>query len=335
VARGVVIVALLSSLAPSAKGQRIAATFGTRTPPVTDGHGGTVTVTAPSDLCADNTYEMRVREFSLDRAESLDAVRLPAGPSKCEWRFEGMEANLYDVMILRRADNQIIASSDQIELVPGSSIWLDAQRRAVELEGRILVNGSPHKEAALVVMRSIDRWTVSLDDEGRYRVSVPGAPTALCLRLERADVETIGSPASFLGCQNFLPGNRVFDVDTALPQGLMRVVVPAVAPGRAADWTAPYIQVAAAGGQESGSRSFKITNGFVGEYAWAPLGTYRVHVGSGPSTGTGHRVIAEASVTLDAEHAYAEVTLQVPPGSLGCDDGWWSACPNPPTTAVR
>ena len=125
---GVGLVAL-SCLSVTARAQRLAAAFGTRTPPVTDGNGGTVTVTAPADLCADDTHEMRVREFLVeDPGSHLDAVRLPAGPSNCEWRFDGIEAGLYDVMILRRKDDLIVASSDPIELLPGGGIWLDAQR---------------------------------------------------------------------------------------------------------------------------------------------------------------------------------------------------------------
>jgi len=107
---------------------------------------------------------------------------------------------------------------------------------------------------------------------------------------------------------------------------LVHLVVPAIAPGRAADWTGPTVDVRDAQGYGGGSVSFKVTAGFVGEFAWAPFGTYRVTVQTVPS----HRVIADAAVTLDAERPYAEIPLQIPPGSLGCDDGWWSACPNPP-----
>jgi hypothetical protein len=324
----------LSCFNVTAEAQRIAATFGTRTPPVLDGQSGTVTVTAPPDLCKDEAHEIRVREFlSAEPGALLVAARLPAGPSTCEWRFEGMLADSYDVLILRRSDDRIIASSDRIELAPGGSIWLEAQRRTVDLEGRILVNGSAPTATALVVTRGIDRWRVPLDDEGHYRVAVPGAPALLCLQLERAHVETIGSPASLLGitCRNFEPGARVFDVVTELPQGLIRVVVPVVPPGSAPDWTAPYVSVGDARGGMAGGKGFRITDGFVGEYAWAPFGTYQVTVRTAPS----HRVIAAAPVTVDAERPYEEVTLHISPESFGCDDGWWSACPNPPVPRQR
>ena len=142
-------------------------------------------------------------------------------------------------------------------------------------------------------------------------------------------METIGSPASLLGaasCRNFEPGARVFDVDTELPQGLIVVVVPPISPGSLPDWTAPYIQISGPGAQQGGSRSFKVTTGFVGEFAWAPYGSYHVTIGSGPWTGPQHRVLAETSVTIDHEHPHSVVTLQIPAGALGCDDGWWSAC---------
>lgn len=137
--------------------------------------------------------------------------------------------------------------------------------------------------------------------------------------LKRAGTESIGKV--LVGCQSFAHGLQRFDPDLAVSPGVIRVRVAPLAQGRRGDWSSLVVVVQHAGRLWQGN-SFRATAGFTGEYFDAKFEDYEVRV----ETSSSHRILARARVALSAEQAVQDVQLFIPPASLTCNEGWWTAC---------
>ncbi len=303
--------------------QEAAASYGSRLPPLPPGEGGDLVVTAPSELCVDDSHELQIRRYVQDEfgMGMLYVLRDAAGPSPCRWDVNGLRSATYDAVIRRRRDDQIVAVAPKAFVDVGGLSELRLDLAQVELGGIIRVNGQPAANVQLFVQagEGINTWQVPLQEDGSYSVTLPSSPrgATFCIWLESARAQPIGM--FHLGCEQFAPGLNRFDPDVQLPPGVIQVEVTPFSRPVSNDWTSLNVVI---GAYSPSSGSFKATAGFHGEYVGAKFGQYDVSVQTGPD----HRILSHSSVVLSPDHPIGRVRLGVPSGSLGCNDGWWSAC---------
>ena len=303
--------------------QEAAATYGSRLPPVPPGQGGDLVVTAPVELCADNSYELQIRRHVRDQTGSgfLYVLREPAGPSPCRWEVNGVRSASYDALIRRRGDDQIVAMASVADVAVGGLSELRVEFSRIDLAGTITVDGEPASNFQLYVNagEGFNDWRVPIRDDGSYNVTLTGsdAPASFCMWLESARTKTIGGFP--VGVPRLVPGLNRFDADVHLPPGVIRVEALPFGRPISNDWTS--LTIAVEGARPASSASFKATDGFHGEYLGA-FGDYQVTIQTGPD----HRILSRSVVTLSSDHPVGQVRLAIPIGSLGCNDGWWSAC---------
>jgi hypothetical protein len=87
------------------------------------------------------------------------------------------------------------------------------------------------------------------------------------------------------------------------------------------DWTS-LIVVVVRGARSASSDGFKATLGYQGEHFGGGFGAYEVSIQTVPD----HRILVHSAVVLSSDHPVGDVRLAIPTRSLGCNDGWWSAC---------
>ena len=303
--------------------QEPAASYGSRLPPLPPGEGGDLVVTAPGELCVDDSHELQIRRYVNDEVGRgmLYVLREPAGPSLCRWDINGLRSASYDAVIRRRRDDRVVAAAPMADVAVGGLSELRLESARVELEGTISVNGQPAANLQLFVQsgEGIDTWQVPLQEDGSYSVTLAGSDRAsYCIWLESARTRAIGMV--HVGCERFAPGLNRFDTDVHLPPGVIRVEVLPMGRPVSNDWTSLTVVVGGTG--SASSASFKATDGFHGEYLGGEFGEYDVSVQTVPD----HRILARSVVVVSRDHPVGRVRLAVPAGSLGCNDGWWSAC---------
>jgi hypothetical protein len=312
--------------------QEIAAAYGTRLPPLPPGEGGDVLVTAPGELCADDSHELQIRRYVTDKFGSgiLYVLREPTGPSPCRWDIRGLRAANYDAVIRRRRDDQIVAVAPNVDVEVGRLSELRVDFAQVEVVGKITTNGQPAANFQLFIQgEPLTDWQVPIHEDGSYSATLTSSSSSsFCLWLKSAKPQSIGM--FDLGCRIFAPGMNHFDGDVQVPSGVIHVEVTPFGKPVTNDWTAPIVVIKSAHSEES-SASFKASAGFNGEYLGAKFGEYDVSVQTLPA----HRILSRATVSLSRDHPVGRVTLTIPPGALGCDDGWWSACANPEGSGLR
>jgi hypothetical protein len=280
-------------------------------------------VTAPSELCLDDSYELQIRRYVKDEFGTgmLYVLRDAAGPSPCRWEVNRIRSAVYDAVIRRRRDDQIVATAREVSVTVGGLSELRLEFAQVELEGTIRLNGQPAANVQLFVQGpAMNTWQVPLQEEGSYHVALPvsdGEPH-FCIWLESARSQPIG--LFHVTCQNFAPGLNRFDPDVQLPPGLIRVAVTPFGRPVPNDWTSLIVVIS--GAHEASSAGFKATAGFNGEYLGGEFGDYDVSIQTVP----GHRILSHSAVVLSPDRPIGRVMLTIPTGSLGCNDGWWSAC---------
>jgi len=318
--RRLAAILVLSLVTNQRPGRAQEAAYGSRLAPLPAGEGGDLLLTAPSELCADATYDLQVRRTDQDGG-MLWVLKGPAGPSRCEWQIDSVREGVYDAVIVRHADGVIVATSGTSSLVRGGTAVIALKPAIIEIEGRITVNGKAPGDAMLhFAPNTANRWNVPLDVDGNYRVKLEGADSGyVCISLMHARTQSIG--AFHIGCRTFDPMLQRFDADVSMRPGVVRVQVAPLPPGPKGDWTSLSIYLRH-DEFSAGSAGFRATEGFVGEYFDGKLQEYEVSVETTPS----HRVVARSRVTLSAERPLQVVRLVIPPDTLTCDEGWWSAC---------
>jgi hypothetical protein len=336
-----VVAIVLSGSQSRSDAQEMPALYGSRLAPLPPGEGGDLLLTAPAELCTDARHELQLRRFlsSSDGIEMLYAMRGATGPSNCQWQIDGLREAMYDAVIVRRGESESVATAAQAPILRGRTTVMRLELAAIEIEGHITVNGAVPADAQLAFRPSqgFHTWTVPLNEDGTYRIKVDGDDSGrICIDLERARTQTIHSFR--VGCHTFERGLRRFDADLPVPPGVLRVaVLPLAKPVAhrqpvgleqerrdtlpAGDWTSLIVVVTDAGSTAS-SGGFSATAGFRGEYIGAKYQEYEVSIQTVPA----HRILARARVVLTPDRPIAEVQLRIPPASLSCDEGWWSAC---------
>jgi hypothetical protein len=228
----------------------------------------------------------------------------------------------YDAVIRRRRDSQIVAMASMADVAVGGLSELRVEFAQIELAGTITVDGEPASNFQLYVNagEGFNDWRVPLRDDGSYSVTLTGsdAPASFGLWLESARTKTIGM-LHLGGVWHAVPGVNRFDADVHLPPGVIRVQVLPVGRPVSNDWTSLIAFVS--GAHPASSDGFKATGGFQGEYR-GEFGEYDVSIQTVPD----HRILSRSTVALSRDHPIGRVTLAIPIGSLGCNDGWWSAC---------
>jgi len=303
--------------------QEPAAAYGSRLPPLAPGEGGDLVVTAPGELCVDDSYELQIRRYVNDERGTgmLYVLREAAGPSPCRWQINGLRSASYDAVIRRRRDDRVVAAAPMADVVVGGLSELRVEFAQVLLEGTIHVDGQPAANFQLYVQagEGINTWQVPIQEDGSYSITLTGSDREeyFCIWLESARTRTIGK--FHVGCEGFTPGLNHFDRDVRLPPGVIGVEVLPVGRPVSNDWTS--LTVVVGGAHTASSDGFKATDGFHGEYR-GEFGEYDVSIQTGPE----HRILAHSTVVLSRDHPVGRVRLAVPTGSLGCNDGCWSAC---------
>jgi hypothetical protein len=320
---------LVASMLTSGYAQEFAAPYGSRFPPLPLGEGGDLVLTAPTEFCAGDKFELQVRRYEPPDDSGLrDVLRWPAGPSRCEWVIDGLKPASYDVVIRDRSTRQIVATAPKQQIPRGGLSLVRLEKTQVEVVGQITVNGSSQIDGLLVFQASGDyRWEVPLDADGRYRVSLDqGVSDNTCMWLKRARTETIGMVR--VGCERFTAGSQRYDRDLHISPGVLRVYVPPLPKPERNDETSlivvlTYQRSPIAMMESESTVSFKATAGFRGEYFGGDYREYEVSIQTVPD----HRIVAKTRVILSADQPIADAQLTIPPDSLTCDEGWWSACP--------
>lgn len=322
---GLSAAAVVIMLGPPVAGfaQEAAATYGSRLPPLPPGAGGDVIVTAPSELCSDDSHELQIRRYVTDEYGSgiLYVLREPTGPSSCRWDVAGLRAASYDAVIRRRRDDQIVAVAPAVDVEVGRLSELRVEFAKVEVEGKITANGEPAANFQLYIQGDVfSDWRVPIQEDGSYSATLTASDSSYyCLWLKGAKPGSIGG--FHVGCQHFALGLNHFDGDVHVPPGVIRVEVAPFARPVSNDWTAPIVVIKDAHSERS-SESFRVTDGFNGEYVGAEFGEYEVSIQTLPA----HRILSRAVVVVSRDQRVGRVRLTIPAGALGCDDGWWSAC---------
>lgn len=317
-ARAAVATVIVPVMLSTASAQEAAAAYGSRLPPLPMGEGGDLVVTAPVELCADDSNELQIRRHVSDHNGSgfLYVLREPAGPSPCRWEVNGMRSATYDAVIRRRRDDQIVAMAPVADVHVGGLSELRVEFSQIDLAGTITVNGEPASNFQLYVNagEGFNDWRVPIRDDGSYSVTLTGpeVPASFGIWLESARTKTIGMLP--VGVPHVVAGLNRFDADVHLPPGAIRVEALPIGRPVSNDWTA--LTVAVDGARGASSASFKATDGFRGEY-FGVFGDYQVTVQTGPD----HRILSRSVVTLSREHPVGQVRLAIPTGSLGCNDG--------------
>lgn len=309
---------------------QVPAPFGARLPSVPPGEGGDILLTAPPEFCADASYEVRLRRYEpAPDYGLLNAVRGPAGPSTCQWTIDGLQEAAYDAVILRRDTEQISAIAVKQSLVRGGLIVMRLERTQIELEGRITVNGLAPDRGLLYFSEpegKSDRWEVPLDTDGTYRASLDSTSGRFCMYLyKRARKYSIGM--IHVGCEQFFPGLQRFDRDLRVPPGAIYVEVSPMGQPLPNDYTSLIVVLTHQPPRRSSPKkastiSFRASEGFQGEYFEGGYYDYEVSIQTVPD----HRILAQTRVALSPEQPVGHVTLTIPPGLLGCNDGWFPAC---------
>src|SRR5262245_51292168 len=141
--------------------------LGTRLPLMEPGEGGQVRVRAWPELCKDDRYIVEVRlvvrpgenvpllNIRSDSPGVLPVVRLPAGPSPCDWTFDDLPEGLYSASLQRRGSERVIATAGGT-LTRGASLLMTLESAEATVEGRITLK---HGEPPVALRLAFKTWT--------------------------------------------------------------------------------------------------------------------------------------------------------------------------------
>jgi hypothetical protein len=209
--------------------------LGTRLPPVAPGDGGQVEITAPPEWCKDATYLLEL-QWLFGIGGRMPVVRLPTGPSACDWTFDSLPAGRYSATI-QRIDSEEIVAVGSGELTAGGTVLVTLEAGAIELEGRLVAAGLPPGFARLVFSiaggpDSSNSWDAVVGREGEYHVRVAsvGARATVCISVEAEGrdrgLRTTSLTKIRVDCRSLERGfhRRDFD-DVKVPPGMIRIAI--------------------------------------------------------------------------------------------------------------
>jgi hypothetical protein len=162
--------------------------LGTRLPELPPGRGGQLRVTAPPEWCRDSNHLLEVRLFPTV-VIMQPVVRIPAGPSACDWTFEGLPAGVYGAVIQVQRDERIVATGHGTVWKGAATLMpLSAQ---TEIEGRLTAREPLSARLRLQFTPSgsfgeWNRWDATVSSDGSYHVTLGDVETntRVCIRAE-------------------------------------------------------------------------------------------------------------------------------------------------------
>jgi hypothetical protein len=278
--------------------------LGTRVPPLPPGEGGDVFVTAPAEFCTDATHELQLKHFPNRSSSGGPVLRLLAGPSRCQWEFDGLPEGPYEALIQVQRDGRIVAIA-RGQLSRGGTAVMTLEPAAVAVEGSVTDHGVPIPDGVRLVFTmdpgpQRDQWKTPVDANGAYQVTL-GTNRRVCMALERMrplNTFPVGK------CRAFVTGLQRFDIDDVhLPPGVLRVEVSPQTD--AAFGTFAQIQILKAGESGPWLTSFKLLRGLRGDYFAYGYGEYLISL----TRPDGKSVMASSRITLSPEHPVGDFTV--------------------------
>jgi hypothetical protein len=286
--------------------------LGKRLPTLPPGEGGDLLVTAPAEFCTDAAHELRLNYFPDVPGGPVQLVlRQLAGPSRCQWTFDGFAEGNYEAVIQVQRDGRIVAMA-QGQVWRGGTAVMTLASAAVEIEGRVTEHGVPMPEGLSLVFRSNpgveqDQWTAPLDGTGAYRVIIP-TDKRVCVQLQRT-----AQPLNSFGlwCRAFASGLQRFDIDDLhVPPGVLRIDVSPRTPVTD-DWPDAFARIHITKVGESGPwiTTFKVVRGLRGDYFAQGYGDFLIDI----TSREGKSVMASSRITLSPEQPVADFKLAALP----------------------
>jgi hypothetical protein len=279
--------------------------LGTRIPEVAPGEGGDLRIVAELQWCRDASHVLEVR--ALSNAGFKPVVRLPAGPTNCEWLFERMPIGRYEALILTAGDERIVATGLNA-LSRGATALILVESAVAEVEGRVTSQQAlPAPLRLKFQLPDGKSWIARVAPDGSYRVKMSGVGerTSLAIWAE-ADEPREPEPTSTLNV--FLLKSTVISRgllrldldDVKLPPVVVHVKVPPVAAAGYAEFAETMID-----GQRG--PGFKLLRGFHGQF----LATYGEHTNNIWTNDRQH-VLATTVVNVNPPDTEVRVVLQIP-----------------------
>jgi hypothetical protein len=237
----------------------------------------------------------------------MPLIRIPAGPSSCNWIFEGLPAGSYSILV-EDADSARIVGTTIGTLAIGATSLLTVAPADVEIEGRLVSEGELPSAARLVFgyaagPDATNEWRARVGSDGSYAVILgrPENSNSVFVRVE-ADGEP-GSQAinsAFLKSVQTVRGLQRIDLNASqVPPAIIRVTIPPIADASYASFVNVRLD------DESGTY-FKAIRGFTGQ-ALVAYGTHRITAVDSESK----RVLASETVVVSADRRTVTLTIGI------------------------
>jgi hypothetical protein len=273
------------------------------------GQGGQLRVTASAAWCGDARHILEVRQYPRP-GSILTVIRLIAGPSACDWTFDGLPPGDYDATVFDRDSDQIVGNGYG-RVSRGTTTLLTASALDTELEGRI--TSADPLPAPLRLSISVggpygefNRWVAPVDADGSFRVAIGDVTveTLIFVRAQAAspdgDLTTPALHSVFLKTGRISRGVMRFDIENVkLPPCVVPIeIAPA---GEAGFGDFGLLRV-----DDDFGEGFKLLRGFRGQ-ALAARGPHTITV----LTVDKQQVLASARTKPGADGCPAAVALQI------------------------
>src|SRR5688572_1920289 len=121
---------------------------GFRMAPLPPGEGGSLLITAPPRLCADDTNEFHLHFMDTAAGGTRIVLELTAGPSACEWTVSNLPEGLYETWIQVAPNGRILARGTGT-VATGSTGVAAIEVPDLRIEGRIMRRGLPATDLVL------------------------------------------------------------------------------------------------------------------------------------------------------------------------------------------
>ena len=182
-------------------------------------------------------------------------------------------------------------------MVPAPAEASTRVSRSIELNGAIRIGGRPASDVRLTFKSSSAQRErrARIKSDGTYRVKLAGDADLVCARVERDRPMN-----SYENCRRFPAGVHRMDFD--FPPGVIRIEVP---PSRHRVSRQASVRVESA--NASAGRSFRLANGFRGDYFAADFGTYVITV-TDPER---DKLLASWPVTLTSDEPSIGLKLRI------------------------
>lgn len=276
---------------------------GFRRAPLPQGEGGSLVITAPPELCLDNSNEFHLHEVKY--AATHYVLELTAGPSACEWTVSNLQSGTYETLIQQKPDGRIWARGFG-EVANGSSTVIVLQRPLMEVQGRLTRGGHPSKEITLSfrpeALISEFRADASINADGSYRATLDAEFERFC-----AVVSAPQSANLLRRCDGFYGGVQQMDLDVA--PGIIRITIPPIEMADSSTWS--NIDLRSVQRHEptqygilmapNNTLHFQTNKGFRGDYIGLPHGDYTLQLSIGPYAVAAPVAVRRVSISPEDE----------------------------------